>query len=194
MQKSIIIATVAAILAGGCVVVPTYEVYRPVPAPPPPPEPEVVVAGPVFEAPGVEIIDVEPAPYDRVYVYDPGYPPGCYFYGGFYWYGGYRYPHDVFIQRYVTVNVRENRYINVEENRRSGMRIEEQHRVEFARNHGVRSDRVERPGEGRPSDRAGRPGDPRASDRAGRPGDPHQTPEQRQAAMRRQADKDMNHY
>jgi hypothetical protein len=74
MQKSIIIATVAAILAGGCVVVPTYEVYRPVPAPPPPPEPEVVVAGPVFEAPGVEIIDVEPAPYDRVYVYDPGYP------------------------------------------------------------------------------------------------------------------------
>jgi hypothetical protein len=137
----------AGVLVGGCVVVPTYEVYRPAPAP----QPEVVVAGPVvagpgFEAPGVEVIDVEPAPEERVYVYDPGYPPGCYFYNGFYWYGGYRYPHDVFINRYVTVNVRERRFINVEENRRQGVQIEARHRTEFAQNHGVPQGRVARPG------------------------------------------------
>jgi hypothetical protein len=114
-------------------------VYRPAPAP----QPEVVVAapvvaGPVFEAPGVEVIEVEPPPVERVYVYDPGYPPGCYFYNDYYWYGGYRYPHDVFINRYVRVNVRENRFSNVEENRRQGQQIEARHRAEFAENHGVR--------------------------------------------------------
>jgi hypothetical protein len=139
MKKTLIIA-VAALLTGGCVVVPTYEVYRPVPAPPPP-EPTVVVAGPVFQAPGVEVITVEPAPVERVYVYDPGYPPGCYFYSGYYWYGGYRYPHDVFVERYVTVNVHENRYVNVEENRRVSVHIEEQHRVEYTQTRGARSDR-----------------------------------------------------
>jgi hypothetical protein len=188
MNKSLIIA-VAAVLAGGCVVVPTYEVYRPVPAPPP----AVVVAGPVFQAPGVEIITVEPDPVERVYVYDPGYPPGCYFYSGFYWYGGYRYPHDVFIDRYVTVNVRENRFINVEENRRAGVRIEEQHRVEFAQNHGVRSDRAGSPDMARP-DQARQAADQRRAAEQHSAAAQQQKLENRTAAQQRQAAKDVDHY
>jgi hypothetical protein len=90
----------------------------------------------VVAGPGVEVIEVEPAPMDRVYVYEVGYPPGCYVYGDYYYYNGYRYPHDVFVRQVVTVNIRENRYVNVEENRRAGVRIEEQHRQEFAVNHG----------------------------------------------------------
>ena len=37
----------------------------------------------------------------------------AYLWGGFYYYGGYRYHHDVFVHRYVEVNVHEHRYVNV---------------------------------------------------------------------------------
>ena len=122
----------------GCIVVPAR------------PEPSPVVVGPVVSGPGVEVIDVEPAPVDRVYIYDPGYPPGCYFYNNYYWYNGYRYPHDVFVREYVTVNVRERRFVDVNENRRSAVIIQDRHRTEYAANHGVH---------GRPAVRpAGRPG------------------------------------
>jgi hypothetical protein len=119
-----------AVICAGCVVY-TQPAYRPVAY-----EPAPAPGGPVVVAPGVVAIDVEPPPPERVYVYDPGYPPGCYFYGGFYWYGGYRYPHDVFINRYVTVNVRENRYVNVEENRRVTVQVQERQRQEYVRNGG----------------------------------------------------------
>jgi hypothetical protein len=111
---SLAIAGSAALI--GCEV----QVYNPQPPPPPPPPPPaaVVTVGPVIDDPSVVAIDVEPPPDQRLYVYDPGYPPGCYYYGGWYYYGGYRYPHDVFINRYVTVNVRERRFIDVQENRR----------------------------------------------------------------------------
>lgn len=110
------------------------------------PEPVVVESdppsyGPVVEGPGVEIIEVEPAPVERVYVYDPGYPPGTYFYHGYYYYGGYRYERDVFVHRYVEVNVREHRYADADENRMSGRRFEEAHRAEYARTGGVRETR-----------------------------------------------------
>lgn len=117
--------SVAGLLTAGCVV---YEQPRPV----------AVVEQPVVVGPGVEVIEVEPAPADRVYVYEEGYPPGVYFCNGFYWYNGYRYQHDVFVDRVVTVNIRENRYIDVEENRRAGQQIEIQHRQEYAVNHGQR--------------------------------------------------------
>ena len=142
-----LIGGAAALACGGCVVYaqPAYQpavyqpaVYQPAPA--------VAVEGPVFEAPGVVLIDVEPPPYERVYVYDPGYPPGCYLYGGFYYFGGYRYPHDVFIDRYVTVNVRENRYINVEENRRQVTVIQERQRTEYQRTGGRRVNPAGNPG------------------------------------------------
>jgi hypothetical protein len=134
-KRSLIVAA-AGLLAAGCIVVPTYE-----PSPAPPPPQGAVVDGPVIEAPGVELIDVEPPPDERVYVYDPGFPPGVYFYNNYYWYGGYRYPHDVFINRYVTRNIHENRYINTEENRQMGQRIESQHREEFARTRGIHAAR-----------------------------------------------------
>jgi hypothetical protein len=106
---------------------PAYVVVTPAPAP------EVVVAdGPVVADPSVVLIDVEPDPTARVYVYDPGFPPGVYFYGGFYYYGGYRYPHDVFIHRYVEVNVRERHFMDPHENRERSRAIEEQHRRDFA--------------------------------------------------------------
>jgi hypothetical protein len=112
-------------------------------APPPPVEvvqpaaPAVVVAdGPVVQDPSVVLIDVEPAPDLRVYYYDPGYPPGCYFYGGYYYYGGYRYPHDVFINRYVNVNIRDHRFIDRRDNMERGRAIEAQHRTDFARTGG----------------------------------------------------------
>lgn len=94
-----------------------------------PEAPVIVDAAPT----GILRIDVEPAPIERVYVYEPGFPPGCYLYGGFYYYGGYRYHHDVFIHRYVEVNVRERRYVNVVENRRVGHTIEVRHKTEFVR-------------------------------------------------------------
>src|SRR6185312_14027597 len=65
---------------------------------------EVVVGDPVV---------VEPAPVERVYVYERGYPPGTYVYGGYYYYGGRRYERDVFVTKVVNVNIRENRYVNV---------------------------------------------------------------------------------
>lgn len=123
--------SVLGLFTTGCMV---YVQPRPVAIVEPPPPPVVETA--VVVGPGVEVIDVEPDPVDRVYVYDVGYPPGVYVYGGFYWYGGYRYQHDEFVRRVVTVNIRENRFVNVEENRRAGVRIEEQHRHDFAVNHG----------------------------------------------------------
>jgi hypothetical protein len=98
-------------------------------------EVEVEPETPVIEASPTEVlrIDVEPAPVERVYVYEPGYPPGCYFYGGFVYYGGYRYHRDVFVHRYVEVNVRQHRYVNVTENRRLGHTIEVRHKTEFVK-------------------------------------------------------------
>lgn len=96
------------------------------------------VEGPVLEGPGVVAIDVEPAPDERVYVYDAGFPPGVYLVGGYYWYGGYRYDHDVFVNGYVAANIREHRYADVAENRRAGVVIEQQHRAEFAKTGGKR--------------------------------------------------------
>jgi hypothetical protein len=95
-------------------------------------EPETPV---IVDAAPTEVlrIDVEPAPAERVYVYDEGYPPGCYLYGGFIYYGGYRYHRDIFVERVVRVNVREHRYVNVVENRRAGHVIEERHRTEFVK-------------------------------------------------------------
>ena len=104
------------------------------------PAPEVVDAGsgPVVEGPGVEVVTVEPDPAVRVYVYDPGYPPGAYFYNGYYWYGGYRYQHDVFINQYVAVNVREHRFADAAENRQRAMVAErdKNNRRDVTRNHG----------------------------------------------------------
>jgi hypothetical protein len=109
------------LLCGGC----TIEVQpaRVVAA-----EPGFVVTG------GVEV--VEPPPDDRVYIYDVGYPPGCYLYGGFYFYEGHRYTRDVFVRDIVTVNIRENRYVNVVENRRVGEQIKVQHATEYKKTGG----------------------------------------------------------
>jgi hypothetical protein len=126
---------VAGMLSASCTVV----------MPPQQGAPAAVAEGPVVADPGVEVIQVEPAPTERVYVYDPGYPPGVYLYNDYYWYGGYRYPRDVFINQYVAENIRENRYVNVEENRRMGQQIEAQHRAEFARTGGVRPNYVRQP-------------------------------------------------
>jgi hypothetical protein len=98
----------------------------------------VEASGPVIEGPGVVAIDVEPDPADRVYVYDVGFPPGTYLYNGFYWYGGYRYDHDVFLNSYVAVNVREHRFADVSENRRVGNGIEARHAADFKRTGGKR--------------------------------------------------------
>lgn len=106
----------------------------------PPPD----VQGPVIDGPGVEVIEVEPPPVERVYVYDVGYPPGCYFYNDYYWYGHYRYPHDVFINRYVTVNIREHRYVSVDENRRMGAQIERRQQITYQQAGGRQ---IARPGE-----------------------------------------------
>jgi hypothetical protein len=128
--KNWVVYLAVGVLTTGCTVVMSPQQTDPAPA--------AVEAGPVVTGPGVEVIQVEPPPYQRVYVYDPGYPPGAYYYSGYYWYGGYRYPHDVFINNYVNVNVRENRYVNVEENRRVGQQIEARHRSDYAMNHGMR--------------------------------------------------------
>ena len=131
-EKPFITLAVAGLLSAGCIVVPTREY-----GPPPPPQPAAYVEGPAIAAPGVVLIDVEPPPEQRVYVYDPGFPPGVYFYNNYYWYGGYRYPHDVFINRVVTVNIHENRYVRVDENRRMGAPMEARQREDFARTRGV---------------------------------------------------------
>ena len=117
----------------------------------PAPAPQPVVVEPVVSGPGVELVEVEPAPPDRVYVYDPGFPPGVYWYGGYYWYDGYRYPHDLFIHNYVERNRAEHRYFDQSENRRMSSRIEEEHRQRFAVDHGVRH----RPPARRPEVRSG---------------------------------------
>jgi hypothetical protein len=122
-------AAMAGLVLSGCIVEEHHHRVAPVA--------EVTVAGPVFEAPGVEVVSVEPAPPDRVYIYDPGFPPGVYFYNDYYWYNGYRYPRDVFVQRYVNVNVREHRYIDRESNRRMGAPMEVRQREEFTRTRGV---------------------------------------------------------
>jgi len=122
----------------GCVVYVRPD--RPMPPPGPvveePVYEEPVAEGPVIEGPGVVVIDVEPDPIYRVYVYDPGFPPGIYFYDGFYYYSGYRYEHDIFINRYVTVNIREHRYIDVDENRRLGRAMEQRQHEEYSRTGG----------------------------------------------------------
>jgi hypothetical protein len=66
------------------------------------------------------VVYSDPPPDQRVYIYDPGYPPGCYYYGDEVYYEGRAYPRDVFVERVVNVNIRENRYISVDENRRLG--------------------------------------------------------------------------
>ncbi|HWE02454.1 MAG TPA: hypothetical protein VG326_08580 [Tepidisphaeraceae bacterium] len=101
--------------------------------------------GAVIDAPGVSAIDVEPDPAQRVYIYDEGYPPGTYTYDGYYYYGGYRYPRDVFVNRYVQENIRQHRYVNTEENRRQGQQIEQTHRADYAKNRGVRQNRAAAP-------------------------------------------------
>lgn len=94
--------------------------------------------GEVITGPGVQYVDVEPDPGQRVYIYDQGYPPGTYTYDGYYYYGGYRYPRGVFVDRYVQENVREHRYVNAVENRQAGTRIEQKQRADFSVNHGAR--------------------------------------------------------
>ncbi len=74
-------------------------------------------SGPEVQAPGVVVFNDAPPVAERVYVYDPGYPPGTYFYNGGYVYNGYYYPHDVYVNRVVAMNVRQNRYTNVTQNR-----------------------------------------------------------------------------
>jgi hypothetical protein len=136
LSGTLIIGAATLVGCGGYVGV---VAYRPAPPPvvyvepAPAPAPAVVVAdGPVVTDPSVVVIDVEPDPAYRVYVYDPGYPPGCYFYGGFYYYGGYRYPHDVFVNRYVTVNIREHRFADRNENRQRGAAFEARDKRNFA--------------------------------------------------------------
>jgi hypothetical protein len=127
------------VLSAGC------TIYRePAPAYQPAYD-QPVDEGPVVEGPGVVIIETEPPPAERVYVYDPGYPPGVYFYNNYYWYGGYRYDRDVFRDRYVERNIREHRYVDANENRAEGHRFEEQHRQEYARTGGVRPQRENSP-------------------------------------------------
>lgn len=133
----------------GCVVYRDAPSRGPVVVEAPPPD----VQGPVIEGPGVEVVEVEPPPVQRVYVYDVGYPPGCYFYNNYYWYGGYRYQRNVFINRYVTVNIRERRFVNAEENRRRGGQIEQHQRVVYQQTGGRQT--------ARPGQTPGHQGDPR---------------------------------
>jgi hypothetical protein len=93
---------------------------------------------PLVDGPGVAPIDAPPPPDQCVYVYDPGYPPGTYYYGGNYYYGGYRYQQDVFVTRVVNVNVHENRYVNVADNRRASLQTQARQPAPYARPGGVR--------------------------------------------------------
>ena len=77
------------------------------------------------------VVVEEPPPVERVYIYEEGYPPGAYRCGDYYWYGGHRYERDVFVTQVVNVNIRERRYVNVEENRRVGHEIEHEHVVQY---------------------------------------------------------------
>ena len=79
----------------------------------------------------VVVVEEEPPPAERVYIYEEGYPPGAYRYGDYYYYEGRRYERDVFITRVVNVNIRERRYINVEENRRISREVEYEHVVQY---------------------------------------------------------------
>jgi hypothetical protein len=137
MKMSLAAIVSASLVAGmsGCTV---QYVNPPADAPPPPPTAyyDAPPDGPVVDDPSVVVIDEEPPPPERVYIYDPGYPPGTYFYGGFYYYGGYRYPHDVFVNRFVVVNVREHRYVDVEQNRRVGSVMVERQRADYGRTGG----------------------------------------------------------
>ncbi|HET6248859.1 MAG TPA: hypothetical protein VFE47_14270 [Tepidisphaeraceae bacterium] len=94
--------------------------------------------GEVVSGPGVEEVDVEPDPSQRVYIYDEGYPPGTYSYNGYYYYGGYRYPRDIFVNRYVQENIRQHKFIDKDQNRKRGEQIEQRHRTEYAKTKGVR--------------------------------------------------------
>jgi hypothetical protein len=104
-----------------------------------------VPQGAVVDGPGVVAIDVEPDPSQRVYVYDEGYPPGTYIYNDYYYYGGYRYPRDVFVNRFVQDNIRQHRYTNADDNRRQGQQIEQRQRTEFTKTRGVRQNVAGRP-------------------------------------------------
>jgi hypothetical protein len=130
----LIVCVLAAVFSAGCVV----REYRPAVAV----EADAEDPAPVVEGPGVEVVEVEPPPVERVYVYDEGYPPGTYLYGGYYYYGGRRYEHDVFVNRIVERNIRERRYMDVHANRERGQRIEQQHRERFARTGGRRTAEV----------------------------------------------------
>jgi hypothetical protein len=99
-------------------------------------EPRYVEREVVVEGPGVTVIEVEPPPPQRIYIYERGYPPGCYMYGGYVYYGQRRYERTVFVNRVVTVNVQRNVYVNVNENRRVGQQVERTHQVEFQRTGG----------------------------------------------------------
>ena len=92
----------------------------------------IVTAEPV--APSVEVA-AEPPPDQRVYIYDPGYPPGCYYYGDDVYYEGRAYRRDVFVSHVVNVNIRENRYVNAEQNRRSANTYVTRDTVHYQNNH-----------------------------------------------------------
>lgn len=117
----------------------------------------VDTGGPVIEGAGVTVIDVEPDPAQRVYIYDEGYPPGTYIYNGYYYYGGYRYPRDVFVDRYVRENIRQHRFSDPAANRRQGQPIETRQRQEFSQNHGHRAARPEQGGMDRRNETPARP-------------------------------------
>jgi hypothetical protein len=139
-RAKILALALGGLLSTGCTVYTS-------PPPPPPPAP-----GPVVEGPGVVVITEEP-PYDqRVYVYDPGFPPGTYYYPATdcYYYNGYVYPHEVFVDRYVAVNVREHRFVDREANARAGRVFEDRARADYARRGG-------RPAPGRPEEHRDRP-------------------------------------
>src|SRR5581483_5253482 len=57
-------------------------------------------------------------------------------YDNYYYYGGYRYPRDIFVNRYVHENIAHHRFANKEENRRQAQAIEQRHRTEFTQTHG----------------------------------------------------------
>jgi hypothetical protein len=99
---------------------------------------DVEPQGPLIEGPEAQVVDVEPPPAEREYVYDPGFPPGVYLSGGFYYYGGHRYDRNVFINRVVEANRREHRYVNAGENRRLGERMAARHREVYKRTGGRR--------------------------------------------------------
>ncbi len=123
----------------------------------------IVTAEPV--APGV-VVTAEPPPDQRVYIYDPGYPPGCYYYGDDVYYEGRAYRRDVFVNRVVNVNIHENRYVNIEENRRSANVYVSRDTVHYQSAH---PEYRGRPGGGRSDEHRGGP-----APRGGNRGDRHE--------------------